>query len=273
MKAKPAILAARDIHFAYRADTPVLRGVDLTLAAGCVTTIIGANGSGKTTLLRCLLGQLKPSRGQILLDGRSLHEFRPKQLARRLAYVPQQPLSTFGFSVEEIVMMGRYAYGGALAIPSKDDLAIACHAMEVTDVYDLRGRRLGELSGGEAQRVMIARATAQEPSVMLLDEPTSHLDIRHQLHIHGLLSRLADDTRMAIVCVSHDVNLAARVAGQMVAMGEGRVIAHGPPRDIIRADVLRKTYGVLVDLISASGLDAPLVVAREADAKADDGES
>jgi len=256
------VLEARRIVFAYGAGRPVLRGVDLQAAAGRLLCILGPNGSGKTTLLRCLLGQLRPDDGGIVLDGRPLKQHSPRELARLLAYVPQFPQSAFAFGVQEIVLMGRFAHGGLLSLAGPQDLAVARQAMIMTETQAFAERTLDELSGGEAQRVMIARALAQQPAVMLLDEPTSHLDIKSQLAIYRMMQRLAHDWRMAVVCVSHDVNMAARFADELMLMHEGEVMAYGPPREVIRADILERTYDVRIDLIPAPDDPVPIIRAR-----------
>ena len=256
------ILQAAELAFSYRPDEPVLRGVSLTASAGRLTCLLGPNGSGKTTLLRCLMGQLIPSAGRIMLAGRALASYSPRELARTLAYVPQQPESSLPFGAMEIVLMGRYAHAGPLGLASPGDAAVAREAMKMTDTLAFARRTLDELSGGEAQRVMIARALAQQPRVILLDEPTSHLDIRHQLNIYRMMGRLAHDWPMAVVCVSHDVNVAARHADELVLMREGRVVAAGPPGEVIREDLLSRTYDVPVELIAAPDGGAWIVRAK-----------
>jgi iron complex transport system ATP-binding protein len=256
------IMEARGVEFAYHPPTVVLRSVDLTAAAGRLTCLLGPNGSGKTTLLRCLLGRLRPSAGSIRLDATPLGQYRPRDLAQMLAYVPQSTVSAFAFRVREIVLMGRLAHTGALGLAGKSDLDVANAAMEMTETLDFADRSLDELSGGEAQRVMIARALAQQPSVILLDEPTSHLDIKNQVNIYRMMTRLAHDWKMAVICVSHDVNLAARFADELVLMRDGRIVAFGPPADVVRTDVLERAYDVAVDLIDADGLDVPIVRVR-----------
>jgi len=246
------VLQAIDVEFQYRPDRPVLRGVSLTAGAGRLVCVLGPNGSGKTTLLRCLLGQLRPSRGTILLDGKPIDRHTPRNLARLMAYVPQTPRSAFAFTVQELVLMGRLAHTGLLGLAGAQDLAVARQAMIMTQTLPFASRMLEELSGGEAQCAMIARGLAQQPSVMLLDEPTSELDIRNQLMIHRMMQRLAHDWGMAVVCISHDVNLAARFADQLVLMRDGRVLAAGQPLDVLREDILQQTYDVQVELIRAA---------------------
>jgi len=261
MSERRSVLEVSDVRFAYRDEQPVLRGVSLQAAAGRLVCLLGPNGSGKTTLLRCLLGGLRPSGGSIVLDGEPLESYSRRAVARLLAYVPQFPSETLGFPVRELVLMGRFAHGGALGLASRQDLEVARLAMEMTQTLPLAGRTLSELSGGEAQCVMIARALAQQPSVMLLDEPTSHLDIRNQLQIYRMMRRLAHDWHMAVVCVSHDVNLAARFADELVLMRSGQVRAAGPPGQVVRADVLKAAYDVEVELVDRGEGRPPLVVA------------
>jgi iron complex transport system ATP-binding protein len=223
-------LDARLVEFAYPAGKPVLRGIDLSARAGRLTCLLGPNGSGKTTLLRCLLGQLTPTAGTIVLDARPVAEYKPRQLARLMAYVPQLPTSAFAFTVRQIVLMGRFAHTGMLGIAGRQDRQVADEAMRMTGTLEFAARTLEEISGGEAQQVMIARALAQQPWIVLLDH----------------------DWRMAVVCVSHDVNVASRFADELVLMRDGRVIAAGPPADTIRADVLSAAYDVAVELIRAA---------------------
>ncbi len=255
------ILEAREVGFGYRPGEPVLHGVDFRAATGKLTCLLGPNGSGKTTLLRCLLGRLSPLSGQVLLDGRAVGGYSPRQLARLTAYVPQFPTSAFAFTAREIVLTGRYAYTGALGLAGRHDREVARQAMMMTETGALADRTLEELSGGEAQRVMIARALAQQPRVLLLDEPTSHLDIKNQLVIYGMMVRLAHDWPMAVVCVSHDVNLAGRFADELALMRGGEMVAAGTPTEVIRADVLGRTYDVDVELVETGG-GVPLVVAH-----------
>jgi iron complex transport system ATP-binding protein len=251
MSDHPHILTAERVRFTYPDGPDVLHGVDLAARQGRLTCILGPNGSGKTTLLRCLLGWYAPTDGQIALNGRQLSDHRPKDRARQLAYVPQVPTSAFGFTVRELILMGRLAHAGPLGLAGEDDRKVADLAMEMTGTVELGGRGLEELSGGEAQCAMIARALAQQPSVMLLDEPTSHLDIANQLRIYRMMQRLAHDWQMAVVCVSHDVNLAGRFADELILLKGGQVIADGPGDRVIRPDVLETVYGVSVTLVDA----------------------
>ncbi len=257
-----SVLEIRDLRFGYVPERPVLRGVDLDLEHGSLCTMLGPNGSGKTTLLRCLLGEHRPDAGTILLGGQPLEQLDPRQRARQLAYVPQLPSSAFAFTVRELVAMGRYAHQGALGLASGQDRDLVQRAMERTGTLRFADRSLGELSGGEAQCVMIARALAQEPRIMLLDEPTSHLDLRNQLLITRLVRQLTREQGMAALVVGHDINLAARHSDRLVLFHSGRVAATGAPSVVLEAELLQRTYGVDVELIQA-GEGPPLVLARE----------
>jgi len=259
IESSACILVASGLTFSYESAKPVLRGVDLSAWSGRLLCLLGPNGSGKTTALRCLLGQLKPESGTIRLADRLLGQYRHKELARMLAYVPQFPTSAFAFTARQLVLMGRLPHTGILGLASEQDQKVADLAMEMTDSSAFADRTLEELSGGEAQRVMIARALAQQPNVLLLDEPTSHLDIRHQMTIYRMMSRLAHDWGIAVVCVSHDINLAGRFADELVLMKDGEVLAHGAPRQVIRADVLSQAYDIQVELIASPEDDMPIV--------------
>ena len=253
------VLSAEQLSFEYRPYEPVLNEVSFTAAAGDVVCILGPNGSGKTTLLRCLLGRLHPQSGKIFLDGKDLRRYSARGLARLMAYVPQVASSAFEFTVRELVLMGRFAHTGPMGLASQQDMAVADQAMKMTDTEHFGDRMLSELSGGEAQRVMIARALAQQPQLCLLDEPTSHLDIRNQLTIYRMMSRLAHDWRMAVVCVSHDVNLAGRFADKLVMMRAGKVVAAGRPQEVISREVLSEVYGVDIELVQVEGSSIPIV--------------
>jgi iron complex transport system ATP-binding protein len=257
----PHILAASAVEFAYRPDRLVLGGVNLAARAGTLTCLLGPNGSGKSTLLRCLMGQLTPTAGSVLLDGKPVRKYGPRALARMLAYVPQFPHSAFAFSVQEIILMGRLAHMGTLGLPCAKDVAIAKAAMHMTQTEEFAERCLDQLSGGEAQRVMIARALAQQPQVLLLDEPTSHLDMKSQVAIYRMLHRVAHDWPMAVICVSHDVNMASQFADELVLMRGGQIVAAGAAAEVIQKDILKRTYDLDVDLIPA-GTSVPLVMPR-----------
>lgn len=261
MSEQTHVLQADNVEFEYRPGEPVLRKVSLSAPAGKFLCILGPNGSGKTTLLRCLLGRLRPKAGAILLDSKPLKRYSPCELGRLLGYVPQFPTSTFTFTVRELVLMGRFAHTGLLGIPGQHDDAIAHQAMIMTDTLSFGDRTLEELSGGEAQRVMIARALAQQPHVALLDEPTSHLDIRNQLTIYRMMERLAHDWKIAVICVSHDVNLASRFADELILMRDGEILAAGSPAEVVNEEILSRVYDVQIELITTADSSTPLIKA------------
>lgn len=251
-------LTAQGIWFSYIEEKWVLERVDLVTQPGELIAILGPNGSGKTTLLRCLLGLLTPQRGAVLLDDQPLSRMPARTVARKVAYVPQIPTSAFAFTVRQIVLMGRFAHAGFLGMHTEQDAAVARLAMHMTETTQLGARTLDELSGGEAQRVMMARALAQQPSVMLLDEPTSHLDLKNQVKIMRMLERLAHDWNMTVLTVSHDINQAARYVDRLVLMHQGRIAAQGPPQEVLDRDLLSRVYDMEVELLpSPDGL--PLV--------------
>jgi len=229
------------VRFDYR-GTPVFAGVDLILGSAGMTALIGPNGSGKTTLLKLLSGALRPQRGEVLLDGRPMAALPPRARARLVAVVPQETGMTFDFTVMETVLMGRTAYLGRFGVEGPDDLAAARRALERTGTLRFAGRLLSHLSGGERQLVLIARALAQTPRVLLLDEPTAFLDIRHRLEIYTLLSSLNRDEGLTVVTTSHDINLAARYCPRIVLLKQGTILADGPPAAVFRPEVLSEVY-------------------------------
>ncbi len=204
--------------------------------------IIGPNGAGKTTLLKIISGIVPPGQGEITLLGRPLRAYSRRQLSRRVALVPQQE-TNFPFTVEETVLLGRSPHLGLLAIEGREDFAVARRAMAITDTAHLAGRRLDQVSGGELQRVIIARAICQQPRLMLLDEPTAALDPAHQLRIMDIMEQLRRDQGMTIIMVSHDLNLAALYGTRLLLLQDGRVLREGRPDHVLQTPLLQKCYG------------------------------
>ncbi|MBW3535714.1 MAG: heme ABC transporter ATP-binding protein [Gemmatimonadetes bacterium] len=253
--------SARDVVAGYaRAPEPVLDGVSLAVPPGTLYAVLGPNGSGKSTLLRVLLGALAPTAGVVELDGRPLPAWNRRELARSVGVVPQSESIAFPLSVRELVAMGRYPHLGFLRAEGDADRSAVAAALERCDVAALRDRDVTTLSGGELQRVRIARALAQEPRALALDEPTASLDVRHEMSILELL-RASADQGLTVVLVTHHLNLAARFADRMLLLHEGRVAAEGTPREVFVEDVLERVYGwpVRVDEDPVAG--APRVVA------------
>lgn len=242
------LLRVENLDFAY-GDTPILSGVSLEAEPGEIVGIIGPNGSGKSTLLRNISGVLKPKRGRVLVEGVDLARLSRAEVARRVAVVPQSPHLPDSFTAWEIVLLGRTPYLGLLQAEGPHDFAIVQRALDLCAASDLAGRRMGDLSGGERQRVVIARALAQEPSLLLLDEPTSHLDINHQTAILDLVTTLSREQALAVVAVFHDLNLAAQYCHRLMILGEGRILASGPPEEVITASNVSRAYGAEVCIL------------------------
>ena len=258
-----AILEARDLHFRYPgAGAPMFDGLSLAIGARDFLGLIGPNGSGKTSLLRLLSGTLRPSAGEVRLEGRSIHSFRPRERAQRLAVVPQESRILFNFTVMEMVLMGRSPHLGLLGLEGSHDRAIARRALEEMDLGDREETPLRELSSGERQRALVARALAQEPAILLLDEATAFLDLKHRLQIGEILSRLNREQGLTIMAISHDLNMAARYSSRLALLKQGRLVADGTPAEVLTPDQVRAVYEteVRIEIDPASG--APYVIPR-----------
>src|SRR3954469_13123120 len=237
------MLAASHVVFAYaRGGRRVVDDVTLAVQRGGIVGLLGPNGSGKTTMLRLLAGTLRPNAGGVTLDGTAIASFSRRDLARRIAVVPQDTHSAFDFNVLEIVMMGRSPHLGAFELEGAEDLAIARDALAATGTSALEPRLFATLSGGEKQRVVIASALAQGSDVLLLDEPTASLDLGYQLDIAALLSRLNRERAVTMVVSTHDLNFAAALCTELVLLRGGRVIAAGRTRDVLTRDHVRALY-------------------------------
>ena len=240
-----AIIKARDLSFAYT-DALVLQGVTFEVRPGEFLSVIGPNGSGKTTLLKLLYGYLSPLRGDIYLGDIPIPKIARRELAKRIGVVSQMPRFHFELTALELVLMGRSPYMGLLAFEGKEDFEVADEAMMLTNVLDFKGRNIFSLSGGELQRVLLARALAQQPEVMLLDEPTSYLDIKHQIHICELLKKMNKDRGITIMSVFHDINLASYFSDRIMVMKEGKIHGVGSPEEVITEETLDLVYGCRV---------------------------
>ena len=277
------MLRAAEVSFAY-GDRAVLQEVSLDLAPGGLVGILGPNGSGKTTLLRLLGGLLRPVSGRVELDGRDVQTIPRGVLARRMAIVPQETQLAFDYSVLEIALMGRYPYLRALEVEGPEDVALARAALAATGTAALEQRSFMTLSGGEKQRVVIAGALAQfgrrardtardATGLLLLDEPTASLDLRYQLEVAATLRGLNAERQTAMVISTHDLNFAASVCDRVVLLREGRVLAAGAIRDVLRPDTVKALYDVdtAVEDHAAAGHLTVVPLARSADGgQADD---
>jgi iron complex transport system ATP-binding protein len=236
------VFAASGVEFGYGGAFR-LRGASFEVHEGEVMGLVGPNSSGKTTVLRLLSKVHAPDEGEIRFRGRRLAGVGRRDLARDVAVVPQEEPLAFPVSVEELVLMGRFPRGGGRLFEGPSDLARAREAMSLAGVLDLGDHLVDTLAGGERQRVLLARALAQEPRVLLLDEPTSHLDLLHQRHLVGLLRQLNRERGMTVIFVSHDLNLAGELADRLLLLSAGRVVRLGPPREVLDQAVLEQAYG------------------------------
>jgi iron complex transport system ATP-binding protein len=241
------VIHTQKMNFSY-AEKKVIEDVSFAVDKGQMTAIIGPNGSGKTTLLKLINGSLLPDSGEIYVGEKST-QYKRKEIARKVAIVPQETSAVFPFFVEEIVLMGRFPHLGNYRFENRQDYKIVHEAMEKTDTLDFARRRFNELSAGERQRVLIARALAQKPEILLLDESTVFLDLKHQLRFLTLLKQLNRDDGLTIVFVTHDINLAAQHADKIILLYSGKIYAIGNPAEVISARNIKEVYevDVLVD--------------------------
>ena len=247
----PAI-RTENLTFAYK-DKPVLDGVSLSVESGEMVGILGPNGSGKTTLLKIFSAVLR-GRGEVKVNGRSIETYGKRELSRLFAMVPQESQILFPYTVAEIVLMGRASYHSPLALEGKKDLEVARASMELTDSLSFSNRYLHELSGGEKQRVIIARALAQEPEILLLDEPSAFLDLKHQVQVFELMRRLNREHSLTIVAALHDLNLAALFFPRLVMLRDGRVYRDGSPKEVLTEKTIDEVYGIRVRVDPAGSL-------------------
>lgn len=256
------LLAVDGVSVTYRPsgrEIVALRDASLSLSAGEVVGLVGPNGSGKTTLIRVVTGVIRPGSGHVTIAGRDINHMRQVELARLIAVVPQEPVLPPAFTGLACVLMGRTPHLRLLQNEGASDLEAARRAMLATDTWSLTDRLLGELSGGERQRVVVARALAQETPILLLDEPTAHLDLGHQANVLDLMRRFARDESKAVLAVVHDLTLAARYCDRLVMLRGGSVVATGTPGEVLTSERLRDVYGVSVEVFPHPTTGRPVV--------------
>lgn len=236
------IFEARAAEFSYPAGAPVIRGVTLTAGRGRLSALIGPNGCGKSTLIRLFAGLLAPLRGEILYDGARLQNIPRREAAKRIAYVPQATALAFPFTVLEVVLTGRSPYTARFRFEDARDRARAMEALDTVGAAHLAGRRVTELSGGERQMVAVARALAQEPQCLLLDEPSAALDLKHRAALMRTLSALRDQQGLTAIVVTHDLHLIDPLFDHVFALRGGELAAEGPPEDVLTDRVLADVY-------------------------------
>ncbi|UIP00461.1 ABC transporter ATP-binding protein [Halobaculum sp. CBA1158] len=243
--ASDGVLVAEDLVLAYPdSDAPVIDGVTHGFPEGRVTALVGPNGSGKSTLLRGLAGRLEPRSGTVALRDRPLDDYGDRERARELARLPQEPTAPDGISVEELAYHGRYPHRGFLDTVDDADVAAVDRAVGLVGIGHLRDRPLADLSGGQRRLAWVAMVLAQEADVLLLDEPTTFLDLRHQLAVMEVVRTLREDDETTVVLVLHDVEQAARYADEMVVLHEGRIHATGPPASVLEPAMLAEVFGI-----------------------------
>jgi iron complex transport system ATP-binding protein len=251
-------LQAQDIQVSFGA-TPVLQGVNLEVLRGEVLGLAGPNGAGKTTLLRVFSGSLRPQRGVVLMEGTALHNLPPRERARRVAVVPQDPTTPVGFTALQIVLMGRNPHLGLLEWEGPKDVEAAHRAMEMTGTWEFAERPLATLSGGEKQRVFIARALAQASPLLLLDEPTAQLDIGYQARILDLVLEARSQAKVTVVAAMHDLSLAAQYCDRIAVLHQGTLLALGPPEQVLTPELLSQVFETSVLVASHPLYQTPVV--------------
>ncbi|HXH33330.1 MAG TPA: ATP-binding cassette domain-containing protein [Plantibacter sp.] len=252
-------LSGSDLRVGYDQRT-IIHELDIAIPDDSFTVIVGPNACGKSTLLRTLARLLKPTKGHVVLDGNQITSYPSKEVAKRIGLLPQTSIAPDGISVIDLVSRGRYPHQSILKRWSEADEAAVLAAMEATNVTELSGRLVDELSGGQRQRVWVAMALAQETPLLLLDEPTTFLDITHQVELLDLFTRLNRESGRTLVAVLHDLNQAARYATHLIAMRDGHVVAQGAPADIVTAELVEEVFGLRCRIIDDPESHTPLVI-------------
>lgn len=258
---EPHRLSAESLSLAY-GDRVIVDGLDLTIPSGAITAIVGANGCGKSTLLRALARLISPRSGQVILDGKALHGRPTKEIARTLGLLPQSPVAPEGIAVADLVGRGRHPHQRMLARFTAHDYDVVARSLAATGITEFADRSVDELSGGQRQRVWIAMALAQETDILLLDEPTTFLDLTHQIEVLDLLTDLNREQGTTIVMVLHDINLAARYADHLFALRDGRVVTGGRPAEVLTRELIRDVFELEALVVPDPVSGTPMVLPR-----------
>ena len=242
------IIELKDISFNYSSDVGeedfAIRNLNLTIEESDFISILGPNGSGKSTLLKIIANIFHPNSGRVSLFGQNYKSIKRSNFAKSIAFVPQNNSTNFPFSIFEIVMMGRSPYLNYMGLEKQRDHEIVSEALNLLEIYPLRNKGINEVSGGEAQRALIARALVQDPKILLLDEPNAHLDIKHQLHIYEILKKMNSENNLTIITVSHDMNLSNYYSSRAILMRDGRILFDAAPKLILTKSNIKEIFGV-----------------------------
>lgn len=250
-------LTTSNLDIAYD-DRLIVQNLNIAIPQGKITALVGANGSGKSTILKTMARIMNPSKGNVLLDGKSIHKQSTKEVAKQLAILPQNPTAPDGLTVAELVSYGRFPYQKGFGSMSKEDRSIVKWAVEATGMADFAERPVDQLSGGQRQRAWIAMALAQETDILFLDEPTTFLDMAHQLEVLHLLQKLNENNNRTVVMVVHDLNHASRYAHHMIAIKKGVVVGEGSPVEVITPDIMREVFNIEADIVQDPRTGVPL---------------
>jgi iron complex transport system ATP-binding protein len=257
----PHYLETKKLTLAYE-GTPILRNIDLAIPPGKITVLVGANGCGKSTLLRGLARLLKAKSGKVYLDGKDISQLKSKTVAQKLAILSQSPVAPEGLTVRNLVAMGRYPYQNWLQQWSKEDEIKVEEALSITKTTEIADRLLNSLSGGQRQRAWIAMVLAQDTNILLLDEPTTYLDLAHQIELLDLLQQLHETKGKTIVMVLHDLNLACRYADYLVAVKQGKIYAMGTPKQVMTEEMVQEVFGLKCRIIPDPLVHSPMCIPR-----------
>lgn len=250
-------LMTSKLDIAYE-DRLIVEGLSVQIPQGQITALVGANGSGKSTILKTMARIMQPKSGSVLLDGKSIHKQSTREIAKQLAILPQNPTAPEGLTVTELVSYGRFPYQKGFGSMKAEDKAMVEWAIEATGMVDFYDRPIDQLSGGQRQRAWIAMALAQDTDILFLDEPTTFLDMAHQLEVLQLLEKLNATSNRTIVMVVHDLNHASRYAHHMIAIKSGKAVAEGTPVEVVSCDVLRNVFGIEADIVTDPRSGVPL---------------
>ncbi|OXM85072.1 ABC transporter ATP-binding protein [Paenibacillus rigui] len=250
-------LYTQELDIAY-GERSIVNQLNIRIPSGKITALVGANGSGKSTILKAMARIMKPKSGSVFLDGKSIHQQSTKEVAKQLAILPQNPTAPEGLTVSELVAYGRFPHQKGFGSLTKEDKAVISEAMEMTGVMEFHDRPVDQLSGGQRQRAWIAMALAQGTDILFLDEPTTFLDMAHQLEVLQLLQKLNEEQQRTIVMVVHDLNHASRYAQHMVAIQRGRVVSSGSPAEVMTQQILGEVFGIEADIIPDPRTGVPL---------------